>query len=273
MLARHRVPPQFAAWNAQWHAPYGPRWGERVAPWRKLYPFVARRLGPFAYQPNNSTRTLEYPWAFLREPIEPGMTIMEIGGGLSGFQFALARSGAKVVNVDPLIDYGHELGYPGDPELTHRRLNRAFRTQVSLERRSVADLPYSDGSFDRAYSISTLEHLPEPELRRTVQATRRLLKDNALLILTVDLFLNLAPFTGRTANEWGTNISIAELVRAAEMTLADGDPAELCGFPEFSAERVLANLDKYYIGQHYPTLIQMLVLRKTSGRGGRDCVE
>jgi hypothetical protein len=146
--------------------------------------------------------------------------------------------------------------------LTHRALNRAFRTDVRLERRSMAELPYPDGFFDRAYCISTLEHLSKPELVRTLQATRRLLKDGARLILTVDLFLNLAPFTRRAANEWGTNISIAELVHAAEMKLVVGDPAELCGFPEFSAERVLSNIEKYYIGTGYPALIQMCVLQK-----------
>ena len=268
MLAPRRLPPEFTTWNARWKSPYGPSWAAqpfwatRITGSRKLHPLIAPWLGPFAHQPNNSTRAFEYPWAFLYAPIERGMTVAEIGGGLSGFQFALARSGARVVNADPLIDYGSQPGYPGDPELTHRTLNRLFRTDVRLERRSLADVRDADGSFDRAYSISTVEHLPEPELLRTLHAARRLLKKGAVFILTVDLFLNLAPFTRRSANEWGTNVSIADLVRAAEMELVLGDPAELCGFPEFSAERILASLERYHVGENYPTLVQMIVLRK-----------
>jgi hypothetical protein len=40
-----------------------------------------------------------------------------------------------------------------------------------------------------------------------------------------------------------------------------GDRKELFGFPEFNADQILANLDKYLLGS-YPALTQLLVLKK-----------
>ncbi len=60
----------------------------------------------------------------------PGIRVVEIGGGISGFQFALARAGADVVNVDPGRD-ATGLAPPVD-HARIARLNRAYRTDVRL---------------------------------------------------------------------------------------------------------------------------------------------
>jgi len=38
------------------------------------------------------------------------------------------------------------------------------------------------------------------------------LKPGGRLVLTIDLFLNLKPFTSRTSNQFGVNVSIGELM-------------------------------------------------------------
>ena len=50
---------------------------------------IWRRKGPFGGQGNNSTREFEYPWCFHTAKLETGMHVLEVGGGLAGFQFVL----------------------------------------------------------------------------------------------------------------------------------------------------------------------------------------
>ena len=44
------------------------------------------------------------------------------------------------------------------------------------------------------------------------------------------------------------------------MTLVQGEKNGLYGFEEFNASKILSNLEKYYVGNYYPSLIQTLVL-------------
>jgi SAM-dependent methyltransferase len=102
------------------------------------------------------------------------------------------------------------------------------------------------GSIDLAYSISVIEHLGVSELHKTLDHLKRLLKPGGLFVATVDLFLNLAPFTTHQTNQWGTNVSVASLVEASGLTLIKGNRKELFGYPEFDPDRVLAHLEDYY---------------------------
>src|SRR5687767_6873521 len=101
MIGRHWIPDEYTQWNAAWKAPFGPPEAVSIPFDGRFEPQTAHRLGPFAFQPNNSTRELEYPWAFHVSELRAGMSVLEIGGALSGFQFALASTGAFVTNVDP----------------------------------------------------------------------------------------------------------------------------------------------------------------------------
>jgi SAM-dependent methyltransferase len=259
MLGVRDIPACFYDWNAKWRAPFGPDWAEALPFEEKLD--SAEHVGPFAFQLNNTTREIEYPWAFHVAKVSQGLDVVEIGGALSGFQFVLARHGAHVTNVDPLVEFGPGTGYPEHPEVLHKRLNQAFNTDVRLVRATLPEAGLEAGSVDRAYCISTIEHLESEEIQRTLSELYRVLREGALFILTVDLFLNTAPFTRRERNQWGTNISIEWLVEQSNMKLVQGERSELCGFPEFDPERVLSNLEKYYVGL-YPLLTQMLVLQK-----------
>ncbi|HEX4163447.1 MAG TPA: class I SAM-dependent methyltransferase, partial [Acidimicrobiales bacterium] len=184
---------------------------------------------------------------------KPGLRILEIGGGLSGFQFALARSGCEVHNVDPFVGswYGS-----APPATMHGQMNTAFNTNVRLHHGRLED---SDvvGPFDALCCLSTLEHLTDEEIAGALSTARSLLTPSARVVLTVDLFINVRPFTSRPVATAGRNISIAWLQELLRGIRTFGDPKELYGCPEFETDHVLSNLEDYIL---FPELAQLAQL-------------
>lgn len=253
-----RIPEQYAAWNREHGAPSGKFREKRIF----LKPYVSadrwlRWAGPFSIQGNNSSRMFEYPWAYWATSLCPGKEILEIGGGLSGFQFVLDQAGCHVTNLDPGME---QLNFLCNQEMLGK-LNRIFRTSVKLVNEPAESAEFPPNHFDRIFSISVLEHFSPVQLEKTMQSIRRWLKPGGFLVCTIDLFLNLCPFTERQSNEYGINQNIFNLVRDSGLELEVGNRDELYGFPEFDAGAILANLEKYWLGS-YPTLTQCLVLRK-----------
>ena len=87
---------------------------------------------------------------------------------------------------------------------------------------------------------------------------KSLLRPGALVVLTIDLFLNLIPFSSRSTNVWGTNASVAWIDELLGYTMVAGDRAELYGYDEFSTDRILAQLEEYAMGAGYPQLAQLV---------------
>ena len=262
MLARKNQLPLLFEWNQRWGAPYGHEsWWRRglgrVSP-ERLRPQV---LGPFGFQAeNSSTRRFEYAWAYQATPLAAGMRVVDVGGSLSGLQFVLARDGLNVINVDP----GE--GVPGGWRLDgtmFSRLNRAFKTSVELKRCPLDQADITPDSIDRVFSISTLEHMPDSSIASTLDEVRRILRPGGLFVITVDLFLDLAPFTDREANPSGHNVDMAEVVQRSGLCLIHGNPSELHGFPEFDHWSIQSRLSDYVYGSETPALVQALVLGKT----------
>lgn len=256
MLAPKTLPQEYRAWNRAHGAPNGPS----RAHWRGSSRVTnARWFGMFGHQRNNNTRRFEYPWAWHAVPVHPGLVAVDIGGSLAGFQFALSKAGVDVTNVDPGLEAGGR-GWPVDRH-SIGRLNRAFKTNVRLVNTTLSKAELPDASVDVVYSISTIEHIPIDELPGMMTEIERILKPGGHCVLTVDLFLNLEPFTLRTSNEYGTNVPPAELINVSGMKLVAGERAELLGFPQFDPTAVLAHLEDYMIGT-YPCLAQCFVLEK-----------
>jgi hypothetical protein len=262
VIARKHLPAPFVQWNREWGSPDGTRW---FRGFRSLgvHGFVSRIRpsfgGPFKFQDNNTTRRVEYPWAFHATPITPGLKVLEIGGSLAGFQFVLDRAGCSVTNVDPGLDaHGH--GWPVDQH-SITRLNRHFGTHVTLHKCFLEEAPLQPATFDRAFSISVLEHIPVEEIPSTIALVYRLLKPGGYLVVTLDLFVNLAPFCSRTSNQYGTNIPARLIAESAPFELVQGDRSELLGYPEFDTDRIQSMLEELMLGD-YPALAQLMVLRK-----------
>jgi hypothetical protein len=279
MLARRELPPEYEDWNVLWGAPWGRRAvaspldcgrSEKVVRYLERFPRKVRMpvlrsapmhrfRGPFAFQPNSSTRAYEYPWAFYQLRGLGPSRVLEVGGALSGLQFVLDKSGHEVHNVDPFFDYG-DGQYDVDPIAEHAALNRSFGTHVVLHRTT---LPAADltGQFSAVLCISTLEHLSEQDVAATLAAAKEILSPGGLLILTVDLFLNLEPFCDRKANQWGGNASIAWIEELVGYEMVVGDRSELYGYPEFSAERILSGLEEFAVATQYPQMAQLITFR------------
>jgi len=261
MIAPSWMPAEYRDWNWQEGAPYGhplqktPKEQKRLSAER-----IWRLKGPFGGQGNNSIREFEYPWCFHAAKLEKGMHVLEVGGGLAGFQFVLDRFGCEVVNVDPGMEAAG-VGWPCEPE-TMRKLNRWFDTDVELRSTTIDQAQLETHRFDRAFAISVIEHLPRRDMRQVTRHVFRSLKPGGLFVLTVDLFLNLQPFTARKSNEYGRNQNVRTLVESEKWELVSGKRDELYGFDEFDAGRVQSRLEKYLIGQYYPAMAQCIVLRK-----------
>jgi 2-polyprenyl-3-methyl-5-hydroxy-6-metoxy-1,4-benzoquinol methylase len=212
MLAPRTLPESYADWNRRHGAPFGV-YSSQMRRLRHVLPtrIGERMRGPFQYQKNNTTRVFEHPWAFEAGNIRKGLDVLEIGGGLSGFQFVLSQEGCNVTNVDPGMERD-SFSWPCDPS-TIARLNDLYGTDVQLRNTVLEDAGLDSESFDLAFSVSVLEHLPEDALASAMRETFRVLRPGGRMVMTIDLFLNVAPFTRVQANRFGTNIEVQSLLK------------------------------------------------------------
>jgi ubiquinone/menaquinone biosynthesis C-methylase UbiE len=259
MLALAALPDRYRQWNDRHGAPFGrPIPKKRVLDYLRPPKSPEQLRGPFSIQLNNTTREFEYPWAFESARPKPGMRVVDLGGSLCGFQFALDQSGCQVVNVDPGME---SQGWPCDPA-SMKKLNSLFGTHVELRNTTVENANLENSSIDCAFSISVLEHLTDTDIATAMKHVYRSLKPGGLFILTTDLFLNLHPFCSRTSNEFGRNQNVRWMIELEHWELVQGCRHELFGFESFNTDAILSNLEKYLIGRYYPVMVQCFVLKK-----------
>jgi 2-polyprenyl-3-methyl-5-hydroxy-6-metoxy-1,4-benzoquinol methylase len=258
MLAPRYFSQQYQDWNDKWGAPFGYPNARRInrigiIPLSQKY----RLAGYFAFQANNTTRYFEYPWVYDQIDHTAGRAIIDVGAGVTGLQFVLAKMGHKVYCVDPGL--ADRASYTwGSLPVTHEALNTAFHTDVTAYATTVEETSFSPDSFDYVTCVSTIEHISQESAESMVQ----FLKPGGKMILTIDLSLDIIPWTDQPSNKWGSNIDVKRLVDAADqMMLTVGNPAELYGFEEFDPQDILRNLSNFYVGE-YPCMAQCLVLTK-----------
>lgn len=257
MIARTELPDGYLVFNRDESAPWGHRLWVNLPAWAVAV--RSRLAGAYAWQPNNSTRLFEYPWAC--EQIESagrGLAVVDVGAGLGGLQFTLARRGHRVHAVDPGMK-ANGRGWTLDADL-HQRIARALDAPVQLHSEALEDADIPERSVDVIVSVSTLEHLTGEDRAAFAAAARRILRESGIFVLTIDLFLNLAPFTDRERNEYGENVDVAGLLDELGAEVAGGRTEELYGFPDFDPIQVLSRLDQFQCGP-YPALAQCVVAR------------
>ena len=213
MLARSLLPAEWVVWNGMSGAPYH---------------------GPYAHLPFNShTRVWEYPWAFHAVSLEAGMVVADIGGGMSGFSISLASTGADVTVVDPNLD--------GTP--TGQVFNdwcSRWGVSVQVRRSRMEPNTLSSASYDVIYCLSVVEHILQPLQRAAlIRGCYAALKPGGKFVVTLDLHLEIVPFTKRENLPNLVNVPVSEFLEQAPFELRVGEPREIYGHAEFDEQIVL----------------------------------
>ncbi len=264
MLAPRELSEEYQAWNAKWGAPFGYPGAQKILG-RTDLPLVhrARLAGPFAFQANNTTRYFEYPWVFEQMIHVNPATIIDVGAGITGFQFILGKLGHRVYCVDPGLAEPDSYGW-GSERVSHQDLNAAFHTTVEPVPALLEDATFTDGTVDYVTCISTLEHVSFEGSVNLLRSATDLLKPGGRFIATVDLFLDLVPFTRRLTNKWGENLDLGMLFKTEpRLKLVTGDVSQLYGCEGFAADEIQERCSEFYVG-HYPCMAQCFVLEKIS---------
>jgi SAM-dependent methyltransferase len=124
---------------------------------------------------NWGSRPYEYYWAASIIPLE-GKRVIDLGVGLPSqynwYDYAInTLKPAFYVGVDCDDRIKGEV-----------RSGSAFE----IKHMNMALLRYPDKAFDVALCISTFEHIPYPDFMKSIEEAHRVLKDDGLLIITLD---------------------------------------------------------------------------------------
>ena len=82
----------------------------------------------------------------------------------------------------------------------------------------------AEAPFDCAVSLSVIERIPENDIHVVLDNVRRALVPGGRLVLTLDLFLDVAPFEKEVENHYGRNVSVRWLVERSGLELVSGEP-------------------------------------------------
>lgn len=150
------------------------------------------------------TRPYEYAWA--AGFAEPGHVVLDAACGICHpFKFLLADTCAEAHALDCdgrivvpeaiLRDVAADFGEPAAAGLSRHYFDRIHFTCASL-----TAMPYPDRMFDRVFCISVLEHMPPVEVGRALAELARVVRDDGLVIVTLDYpSLPLEAFTAAAA--------------------------------------------------------------------------
>lgn len=128
------------------------------------YPYVVYHLEKWRSQQSNQT------------PL-----VVDLGSGVTFFPLNLVAKGFQVSAID--TDPVGERDYPlACDVLNVSQQNLKFRLA------DAKSLPFDDGLVDIVYSVSVLEHIPEPH--EVLGEINRVLRPDGLLILTIDISLD-----------------------------------------------------------------------------------
>ncbi len=123
--------------------------------------------------PLDPSRYLELPETMRELDAQPGERVLDLASPKLT-AVALARAGAEVVSVDQLPD-----------EIEAWRKLTVGETKLTFQVADGRALPFEDASFDHAYSISVLEHIPEPGDEQALAELARVTKPGGRVVVTL----------------------------------------------------------------------------------------
>jgi SAM-dependent methyltransferase len=123
--------------------------------------------------PLDPSRYLELPETMRELAMRPGERIVDLASPKL-LAVVLARAGAEITSVDQLES---EIG-------SWRRLTDG-EPRLRLEVGDGRALPFEDAGFDAAYSVSVIEHIPEPGDEQALRELARVTKPGGRVVVTL----------------------------------------------------------------------------------------
>ncbi len=126
----------------------------------------------------HATRRFEYPWVYMIMcPYSPEQRVLDVGGGLELFGMLIAPSVQRFDMCDILESVVAQMQAVEAKTGIHSCLGDARH------------LPFPDNTYDRACSISVLEHLPRLETVAAIDEMIRVTKNDGKVAITLDVSL------------------------------------------------------------------------------------
>jgi SAM-dependent methyltransferase len=133
--------------------------------------------------PMDPSRYLELPETMHELAVRPAERVLDLASPKL-LAVVLARGGAEVVSVDQL-----------EPEIDAWRRLTAGEPRLAFEIGDGRALRFEDQTFDHAYSVSVLEHIPEPGDEQALGELARVTKPGGSVVVTV-------PFADEYREDW-----------------------------------------------------------------------
>ena len=123
--------------------------------------------------PLDPSRYLELPETLRELGAKAGERVLDLASPKL-LAVVVARGGAEVVSVDQL-----------EAEIDAWQKLTAAETRLSFQVADGRELPFEDASFDHAYSVSVLEHIPEPGDEAALRELARVTKPGGRVVVTL----------------------------------------------------------------------------------------
>lgn len=111
--------------------------------------------------------------------VRPGHLVLDVGSPKLLSLFLAARVGSKVHATDLLDYFFGECGTHAD------RVLGVNRDRYAMQAMDARALTYPEGMFDRVFSISAIEHIPDDGDRTAMRELARVLKPGGVCCVTV----------------------------------------------------------------------------------------
>ncbi|KAJ4455872.1 putative Sterol 4-C-methyltransferase strm-1 [Paratrimastix pyriformis] len=144
----------------------------------ELYYGPSFHFAPPRYKGQNNDEALQDFHAKVAHLLQlaPGKKCLDLGCGVGGLLRDVGReSGASVTGItlsDEEVRIGNELNQ-----------SMGLGHICSIVKGNMQRLPFEESSFDAVYGVYTLKYLTQPELERTLQEVRRVLKPGGMFLV------------------------------------------------------------------------------------------
>ncbi len=132
------------------------------------------RLNGIKYA-NWGSRPFEYYWAANVVDVK-NKKVLDLGVGIPSqhhwYQY-----------ITRILSPNYYVGIDADGRMKNEEIHTDGYDMLNMD---MSSLSFNDKTFDIAFCISTFEHIPYPFLMKSIQEAHRVLKDDGVLVITLD---------------------------------------------------------------------------------------